>query len=198
MLTKEQMAALLGRSLTSTEDTNFSQYLEIAIARLSNLVCFRPEVAASEASATARKFASRDGYRTLYVDPFTGTPTVTIDGETLTTFVVKQNDSYQGDWFNSIEFDDRLSGERVEVTATWGFDSELPDDLAAVLAGLFGIHETEVSMVKSKKIEDFSVTYNDGAKLDELVAAHEGTLRKYAQCERAVLHGESLGPVYPY
>lgn len=39
-LIEEQVAALLGRSLTDTETINFDLYLDIAKLRLENLVCF--------------------------------------------------------------------------------------------------------------------------------------------------------------
>ena len=38
-ISKETMAALLGRSLSSLEDTNYSLYLNIAFLRLDDLLC---------------------------------------------------------------------------------------------------------------------------------------------------------------
>lgn len=192
MLTKEEMVVLLERPLTATEDANFDQYLEIAEKRLSNLLCF-----SLDKTEGTRIFDARAGFRTAFIDPFTAITSVKVNGHAMSTFHKKQNDSYQGDWFNSLEFDDPLYGGRIEVEATWGFGTKLPADLAQVLAGLFGIHETEVDMVKSKKIEDFSITYKDGPRLDALVAAHIGTIQKYAQCAGAVTHGLSR-PVFNY
>ena len=39
LLTKQQTEALIGRSLTTVENTNFDLYLKIAIARLEDLLC---------------------------------------------------------------------------------------------------------------------------------------------------------------
>lgn len=39
IITQTDMAALLGRSLTTTESTNYDLYLKIAIARLEDLLC---------------------------------------------------------------------------------------------------------------------------------------------------------------
>ena len=39
LLTKAQTEALIGRSLTTVESTNFDLYLKIAIARLEDLLC---------------------------------------------------------------------------------------------------------------------------------------------------------------
>ncbi|UNQ40946.1 hypothetical protein MPC38_06760 [Prescottella equi] len=192
MLTQSEMVALLGRPLTSTEVSNFSLYLDIAVKRLSNLVCF-----SLDNTDGARTFAVRDGFRTVFIDPFTEIESVKLNGRVIDTWHKKQDDAYQGAWFNSLEFDDPLYGGAIEVEATWGMGDKLPNDLAQVLAGLFGIHETEVSMVKSKKNEDFSVTYKDGPKLDSLIEAHRGTIVKYAVCQRAIQHG-CVQPIYSY
>ena len=40
IISKTEMAALLGRSLSDLEDTNFDLYLKIAILRLEDLLCF--------------------------------------------------------------------------------------------------------------------------------------------------------------
>lgn len=194
MLDKAKLAALLGRSLTSSESSNYETYLDIAAKRLSHLVCFSLDTKTGE-----RTFGSRDGYRTLFLDPFTAVTAVEIDGSAITTFVKKQNDSYQGSWFNSLEFDDKLAGDKITVTATWGFGDNLPNDLAALLADMFALHEAEAnnpSNVKAKSIEDYRVEYNDGSPFEALVSKHIHTLAKYAQCEKEVLHG--LEPVYYY
>lgn len=39
LLTKQQTEALIGRSLSTVESTNFDLYLKIAIARLEDLLC---------------------------------------------------------------------------------------------------------------------------------------------------------------
>jgi hypothetical protein len=196
MLTKETIVQYLGRPLTASENSNFDSYLEIATKRLSTLLGF-----SFSTTAGARTFDVRDGYRTAFIDPFTDVSAVAVNGQSLTTYVKKQNDSYQGDWFNSLEFDDRLHGGRIEVTASWGFGGALPEDLAKLLAAVFGIHELETvrvrNNVKSKKIEDTAVTYKDGTDFDRVVTAHIGTVQKYAQVERAVSHG-LVQPVYDY
>ena len=197
LLDQTQVAALLGRPLTATESTNFNQYIEIAEKRLSNLLCF--SLTPSE-TPEARVYDTRDGYRTAYVDPFTSVTAVKT-GDTVRTgdWIKKQNDSYQGDWYNVIEFDERLHGERIEVTATWGF-TELPADLGPLLAGLFGLNEKALSSqgVKRKEIEDYRVEYDGTSDMDNLLDSQAGTIAKYAQCERAVQHGCTVRPIYYY
>lgn len=189
MLTKEQVEKLLNRSLTSSEAANFETYLEIAIERLEELLCMRLCGDDSE-----RTYAPRNGYRTLYVDPFTDINSVTIDGTEVDEddYTIKQNDRYSGSWYNSIEFDEKLHCKKVVVDADWGFDC-LPVDLQLLLAKLFAqgsIEQTSDNQVKSKKIEDFTVTYKDGTTFSEFVSANQATLDKYSLCNVGdVQHG---------
>lgn len=43
IISKKEVAALLGRSLTAVEKTNFSLYLQVAILRLDDLLCIKLE-----------------------------------------------------------------------------------------------------------------------------------------------------------
>lgn len=179
MLSKEQVAKLLNRSLTSSEDANFDTYLKIAVQRLEEMLCMTLCGDAAE-----RTYQTREGYRTLYVDPFTDVTTVTVDGKEVTAFTKKQNDKFNGYWYNVIEFDSKQTGKNVVVDADWGFD-KLPVDLQLLLARLFGqgsVEHTSDGQVKEKKIEDFSVTYKDGATFDEFVLANSSIIDKYSQC----------------
>jgi hypothetical protein len=194
MLSKTELAALLGRPLTSLEDTNYALYIDIATKRLSNLLCFNPEPEIDE----TRLYATRVGYSTAFIDPFVAVTEVKVGGVVQTdNWTPMLNDSFRADWYNSLVFDEPLSGERIEVTGTWGFN-ELPIDLRPLLAGLFGQQEAMLKQnVKVKEVEDFRVEYFNGNAYDELVANHLPTIRKYAQCQTAVRHG-LVQPVYGY
>lgn len=186
MLSQSQIAKLLGRPLTTLEKDNFSTYLDIALSEASTMLCFDLK----DRAPGARTYDTRNGYRTVFIDPFTNITSVTIDEATITTFIKKQNDSYRGDWFNSLEFDDKLNGDRITVTASWGFDS-LPTDLSALIAGLFGVASQDMldRTVKSKRIEDFQVQYSEESFRDMVVGKHVATIMKYSQCEKAIEHG---------
>lgn len=194
MLDQSQLEAFLGRPLTSTEAANLDSYLEIAEKRLSNLLCF-----SLKSGTETRVYDTRDGYRTAYVDPFTEVTQVKV-GDTVYTdgWIKKHDDAYQDDWYNVVEFDKRLHGERIEVTATWGFTT-LPADLGALLAGLFGIYETEKARkVQRKKLEDFEVVFKDvSSEFEQFVIDNADTISSYAQCEKAIRHG-FVEPVYYY
>lgn len=187
MLKKEQLVKLLNRSLTTAEDTNFDLYLKISTNRLEELLCM--DLCGDDGERT---YEARYGYRTVYVDPFTDIDSVTIDGEAQDAFTIKQNDRFSGSWFNVIEFDTVRAGEKIVVAADWGFDS-VPVDLQLLLARLFdqgSVEQTSDSQVKSKKIEDFSVTYKDSANYDEFVLANSSVIDKYAQCNQGTIrHG---------
>jgi hypothetical protein len=202
MLTEAQVAKLLGRSLTTLETDNFKTYLKIATERLEELLCMTLCGDSDE-----RTYETRTGYRTLYVDPFTDVTSVTIDGNETTEFTVKQNDKFNGSWYNVIQFDRKQTGKNVVVDADWGFNP-MPSDLQLLLAGLFNqnsVGQTTDGQVKSKSIEDFSVTYKDSATFYEFVESNASIVDKYSQCSQGYIrHGDvcrwsdDVRPVYYY
>lgn len=197
MLTEAEMVKLLGRSLTTLETTNFTLYLDIATQRLSELLCMDFSTTAGE-----RTFETRLDYRTAYIDPFTAITSVEKDGETVDsdTYTIKQFDKFNGTWYNIIEFDDKQTGENIAVTATWGIGT-LPSDLQLLLAKLFAqnsIEQTADNQVKSKKIEDFTVTFKDGTTYDELVLNNASVIYKYSQCNQGYIRHGRVYPLYHY
>lgn len=193
MLKEEQVIKLLNRPLTSAEVSNFSLYLKIATERLEDLLCIN-----MCKDIGLRTYVSRYGYRTVYTDPFRRINTVTIDGNEVSEddYVIRQNDKFNGSWYNAIEFDSMRNGEKIVVDAEWGFNG-LPVDLQLLLAKLFAqgsVEQTSDNLVKSKKIEDFSVTYKDSATYDEFVLTNISTINKYAQCNLGMIrHGSVEG-----
>lgn len=184
MIDEAQTALLLGRALTPSEEANFDVYMSITGEQLQSLLCM--DVTSSD---DTRIFRAREGYSTVFIDPVTEITSVTIGGAVVTDYVLKQNDSYQGTWFNVLEFDRRLSDEKITITATWGF-TVLPDDLAYLIAQLFkSASSVRDSQVRSKSIEDFSVTYKDNTAYDQTLLDNASIIYKYAQCDGAILHG---------
>lgn len=72
---------------------------------------------------------------------------------------------------------------------------EVPSDLALVLARYFGAISTDNEAepnIGSKKVEDFSVTYDNSNSTDSFLAKqNQATLAKYSQCG-AMIHGKTL------
>lgn len=198
MLTKTQLESLLGRSLSGSEDTNLELYLNIAEERLANLFC----VHIGDNTEATRIYYGREGYTTLYVDPFTALATVTIDGEEQTT-TSYQWDDRNADWFNVIEFSQELKDEEIEITATFGYGATLPFDLQLLLARMFALTAKENTTdlrVDSKQNEDYRVSYGSGDSktvLDALIAENRTTIQRYSQCGIGTIdHGDWQKPLH--
>lgn len=193
MLTEDQLSKLLNRSLTTAETTNFSLYLNIASEKLSDLLCNTFSVTAGE-----RTYKSRYGYKEVYIDICSTVSTVYIDNVLIeeSDYTLKQNDKYTGTWYNIIEFDDKRDGDTIQVNAAWTF-STLPNDLQLLLAKLFAQNTTDQTtdyQVKSKKIEDFTVTYKDSPTYNEFILSNSSTIDKYSQCNVSqIRHGSVRG-----
>jgi hypothetical protein len=177
------MSALLGRTLTPVEVTNFNMYLKIARQSLDDLLCTN-----LCDDSDPRTFDAREGYSTVFTDIFTDVDEVSINGivQNTDTYSLRQWDRRNGSWYNSIVFDEKLSeGDEVEVSASWGF-STMPSDLQLVLAQLFGLITKKNkfdSTVSSKQVEDFRVSINVDADLDDdFYRQYNKTISKYSLC----------------
>lgn len=178
-MSEENISELLNRTLTSNEVKNFELYLKTAVERLEQLLCCKLCDDSGE-----RIYQSQDGFRELYVDPFTDIDSVKIDDKEVEGYTVKQNEYFYGGWFNIIEFDEPMTGKRVTVDASWGFNC-FPGDLQILIAKLFAQvsrEPTDDNQVKSKKIVDFTVTYKDNPTYNEFVLANQSTINKYSRC----------------
>lgn len=188
----EQVEKLLGRSLTSNEVTNFDLNIKIAIERLEKLVCFT-----LCDSGGQRIYPARYGYRTQYIDPCTSVESVKIDGVATTDYVLRCQDSYNSDWYDCIEFTNALRGELVAVDGDWGFDT-VPYDLQLLIARLFAqcsLEQETDNAVKSKSIEDFSVTYKDAPTFDEFISTNQTIINKYSQCNIGMIRNGNVQPI---
>ena len=192
MMDKTTMAKLLGRPLTSSEDSNFEQYINYTISTLENLLCWSP----INGDATA-SYKSRDGYRTLWTDPFTSITDVKVDGSAVTDYKLAFNGNFNYPFYNSVVFPHPLGGQTVEITGTWGFE-ELPADLGSLVAEIFKMYgrttaNNQSGNVKSKSVEDFSITYSDRSEMDALATNNSSVIAKYSNCQSAgeISHGNT-------
>ena len=192
MFDKTTLVKLLGRSLTSSEDSNFEQYINYTISTLENLLCWSP--VCTDATAI---YTSRDGYRTLWTDPFTSITDVKVDGSAVTDYKLAFNGNFNYPFYNSVVFPHPLGGQTVEITGTWGFE-ELPADLGSLVAEIFKmtgrVNTANLSAnVKSKSVEDFSITYSDRSEMDALASNNSSVIAKYSNCQSAgeISHGNT-------
>lgn len=186
-MTKEQISALLGRPLSSTEDENFNTYLALAKQYVSDLLCESLDYEGDE----EKRFSARKGYKTLPVPIFTEIYSVKLNDNETTAYEVRQNSSLNGEWFNSIVFDTPLDCDVVTIEADWGFYN-LPLDLQKMVAESFSTVTTSVGndLIKSKRVEDFSITYKDDTQQEAFANKYSSTIAKYSACVNSnVQHG---------
>lgn len=189
-MTQEDIQALLGRSLTSTEAANRKLYLDIARESLEELLCMQ---ISCENTLEARTFDIREGYSTVFTDIFTEVDEVKVDGTVTTYYHPAFWDKRNNAFYNSIVMDEKF-GSTVEITATWGFDS-VPNDIKQLWAQLFANvskkYKAGAANVKSKQVEDFRVTYGDLTDDELFISANTRTIQKYKMCDIGfVLHGD--------
>ena len=192
MMDKTSIAKLLGRPLTSLEDSNFEQYINYTISTLENLLCWSPVCTDATAS-----YESRDGYRTLWTDPFTSITDVKVDGTAVTDYKLAFNGNFNYPFYNSVVFPYPLGEQTVEITGTWGFE-ELPADLGSLVAEIFKMYGRVSTyngsgILVNKKVEDTSFTYSDKvSEMEALSSKNSSVISKYSNCQSAgeISHGE--------
>ena len=189
-LSKTQLEALLGRSLTARESASCSSYLEIAEEQLEELLCISLAQDSGE-----RTFTSRDGYSTLFTGIFAEVSSVTINGEVVdpSEYYLSFFDNRNKSFYNSIVFNTKLTGQEVVVNADWGFN-KLPADLGQLLAQLFALaakKKTNTS-VKKKTVRNFSIENGTQTDMQVLLDNNDIVVSKYGMCDiTEVRHGSA-------
>ncbi len=191
-MTKKEIEKLLGRSLTTYEDSNFNLFVKNTIATLGNLLCW------STNFSEARKYKARDNYRTVWLEPFTDITEVKVGGAVRTDYTPAFNGNYNSTLYNSIEFSEELHGEIVEVTGAFDLDC-IPGDLSMLIADIFKMvvrtSKNNSGNVKDKRIEDYSVTYS-GTEYSALADKNKQTIAKYSTCNGEVQNGRVCSILY--
>lgn len=183
-LTKSEVEAYLGRSLTSTESTNFNNNLDTAQEILESMLCIDLTVRGKNDIATTREFDARDGYSTVFTGIFQTPTAVSINGKPSMNYTPKFWDSRNTSYHNSIVFNSPLGhNATVAVEALWGYET-LPNDLGRLLSQMIGIVGSKgtTRRVKSKQVEDFRITYDDTPEMEKFIADNEVTINKYGMC----------------
>lgn len=193
-MTQSNLEALLGRPLTPVEVTNRQLYLTMADDTLESMLCTK--VCNNNDSEV---YDSRIGYSTVFTNIFSEVTEVKVDGEVVDAddYTVKQWDKRNGEWFNSIVFKKRFTKQvEVEVTADFGFSS-MPVDLLQLKAELFGQISSKNSYdptVSSKKVEDFTISFNSNVDLDQdIKVKYASIINKYSMCNIGYMRHESNG-----
>lgn len=142
-----------------------------------------------------RTFTAREGMRTVFTGIFSTVRSVTVGGRAV-DYYPAFFDKRSSDYFNSIVLTKAVCGE-VVIDADWGFD-ELPADLKKLLANADAVTSQAYSVkeVKSKRVEDFSITYSDLSDDEVFLKQNAVTINKYSMCHiDYILHGDSYGRI---
>lgn len=183
-MTQDQISVLLGRPLSSIESTDFNTYYNLALNRVSDLICSTVCPSYEETMV----FEIVNGYRTLNLPIFTDIVSITVGSNVLdeTSYKVKQNSSLNGDWFNAVVFNYGVLNdcETISVEADWGFN-RIPLDVQQMIAEQFGIASSILSNdnITRKQVEDFSI-YLKGSLSDAFDAKYASTIAKYSSCNK--------------
>lgn len=133
------------------------------------------------ALAQARTFASREGYRTVFTGIYRNVTSVTVDGVPVEYEMMFNDKNWLG-FYNSIVLKNPVQG-KVTVVADWGFTT-YPADLQRLIDNALVVAKKAYTAqeVKSKRIEDFNVTYSDLSTEEAFLKQNAITIRKYSMC----------------
>ena len=136
----------------------------------------------SGATQYERTFTPREGMRTVFTGIFSSVNSVTVNGKAVTNYYPAFFNKRNGQFFNSIVFDCPPNAD-VVVNADWGFDT-IPADLQRLIDNAEKVVSKAYSVkeVKSKKIEDFSVSYSDLSDDEVFMKQNAVTIAKYSMC----------------
>ena len=141
-----------------------------------------------------RVFEPREGMRTVFTGLFSDVSSVKVDGRAVSNYHPAFFDKRNGTLFNSLVFDTPVKGE-VTVTADWSADP-LPADLQKLIANAEAVVSQSYSVkeLKSKRVEDFTLTYSDLSNDEVFVKQNAVTINKYSMCNVPyILHGDTCG-----
>lgn len=133
-----------------------------------------------KAETAEREYAIRDGYSTVFTDLFEDVTEVTVDGNTITTDEYKAMfwDNRNASTYNSVVID-CLHGDNVTIKAKWVIPTELSDLITSLDTVLTS---SKHSRVKSKKVEDFSITLNENSDVEQFLLDNSAIIDKYSIC----------------
>jgi hypothetical protein len=194
-MSPDKLSVLLGRPLSATETTNFNTYVSLAQSRVSDMLC--SEICPA---SDTKSFELSTGYRTLNLPIFTSIISITVDGDVLdeATYMVKQGDNLNGNWFNAVEFDSIQACKTVVIDADWGF-REMPLDVQQMVAEQFGIMSSALDsdQITRKQVEDFSVTFQ-GTVSDAFAKKYAPAVAKYSACRNNTIVSGRLNRHWGY
>lgn len=184
-LTEQQVESYLQRSLTSFESGNFNNLLRIAISKLEALICSKVGYIEEE-----RTFQGRDGMRSVFVGLCSEVKSVKVNSNSV-DFA-----TYLGD--NASQICDNIVLNKPTrhtdvITVHGGFGLKvIPEELVQVISELFAVKLAGGDKITSKKVEDFSITYDKTSETDRIIESYKSILDKYSQCSQITLRSGEI------
>lgn len=193
-MTSDEIATLLGRSLSDEESKDFDNLLSDTVLTLEQILGVK-----LQGERSVRKYNGRKSYRMVFTDLFTGTPKVTVNGKS-----VESTPSYFDDmnarWFNCIELPSGLESDcLVSVEANWGVGDTTPSELKRLLANVFTMQTEPVDadnqQLSSESILSHSVSYssaNSPDALDRFMKANRSLINLFVTGSNGKVEGDYL------
>ena len=174
--TKEQVLDYLLLEVEADFEDTIDSWIEMSSEEINT---YTNRVFEADTTATERKYDGNNLTK-LYIDDFVELTSVEVDDTDITDDVLvypantlPKNLLYYENAFT-------MDKQNVDVTAKWGYSVSAPDDIVfaciVITAGkiLFAQRTTEI---KSEKIGNYQVTYEEGKRADVEMVKH--ILNKY-------------------
>lgn len=186
-MSEDEIAALLGRPLMPLEVENFTEYLKIAQERLEDLTCLNLNEETED-----RVFDVREGYTTVFTDPFVAINSVKINGNAVSDYTPMQWNRRKADWYNSIVLKNVTCADEITINADWEIASPELELLIARLFGLLNAESSGNNNIKSKRVNDFQITFNDNSVYQQFLIDNQALIDKYSLCNIGnIQHGST-------
>lgn len=184
-LTEQQVESYLQRSLTSFESGNFNNLLRIAISKLEALICSKVGYIEEE-----RTFQGRDGMRSVFIGLCSEIKSVKVNSSPV-DFATYLGDNASQLCDNIVLNKPTKHTDVITVRAGFGL-KVIPEELAQVISELFAVKLVGGDKITSKKVEDFSITYDKTSELDRIIESYKSILDKYSQCSQITLRSGEI------
>ncbi|MCJ1965193.1 hypothetical protein [Candidatus Nanosynbacter sp. TM7-057] len=159
--------------------------MRIAISKLEALICSKVGYIEEE-----RTFQGRDGMRSVFIGLCSEVKSVKVNSNSV-DFA-----TYLGD--NASQLCDNIVLNKPTkhtdvITVHGGFGLKvIPEELVQVISELFAVKLAGGDKITSKKVEDFSITYDKTSELDRIIENYKSILDKYSQCSQITLRSGEI------
>jgi len=177
--TKEQVLDYLLLEVDESFEDTIDSWIEMSTQEINT---YTNRVFEADDTASVRKYDGNNMTK-LYIDDFIELTSVEVDSSDITDDVLTYpaNTTPKNVLYYENAFD--RDKQNVEVTAKWGYSEEAPDDIVfaciVITAGKI-LFSQRTGEIKSEKIGNYQVAYEEGKKADiEMVKYILNKYKKY-------------------